>query len=292
MLNKKFKKMTFLFPLTAGLSMTLVQNCAEFSKGNSADETSSIESTEQQYNDLVTKYNDQITKYNALVKNNIESDKVIIEYTAILDELDSEATRVRSQSNIIRSKLNSTTGYSRAEEVRSDMRELETRVNKALAVLSKLEKQTSQKSSEQLKASVDHTIKDTWRDFEKSTRALQISAAGSLSGIRDLILAQQNDVTELANKVLMTLPAGTNLRDLNPTREGNMLPDNVSPIVQNPTDGGVITGIARNSTTGQPIGGAFVGFKKRIESNAYFYQTTTQTDGTYMSPSILPGTYY
>jgi hypothetical protein len=110
-----------------------------------------------------------------------------------------------------------------------------------------------------------------------------------LAGIRDLILAQYNDLTEAANQRLVALheaPAA----NPQPRREEPSTP--VNPITQDARAGGRVTGIANDALTGAPIEGAFVGFKRLRESTDYFYQTQTGVDGSYTTPYLLPGQYF
>ena len=267
--------------LLAMMSLSILTSC-----GNKVEDKDD-EISKAEYNELVNKYNKQINKHNSIVKQNLASDLYLISTNELLSELDEKALDVRSQTKSIRENIGS---YTSRTGIKEDMKVLDLKIQDALSVVSKLEKQTSKKNMDQVILNTDTIVKSEYRGSQKELARSSANAVSSLSGIRDLLLSQYNDLVSILNARLAELPEGTEPSDLDTRNEGNN-PD-VNPIVTNYNDGGKVIGIARDSVSGDPIIEAFVGFKRRRESTDYFYTTNTDSDGNYSSPHLLPGTYY
>ncbi|MCB0415239.1 MAG: carboxypeptidase regulatory-like domain-containing protein [Bdellovibrionales bacterium] len=268
-------------PAALVLSLIVVAGCTKDEKNDGVSNA--------KYNELVEKYNKQVKDYNTLVSQNHTSDDLLVETSKLVADLDDKALAVRKQTRKVRVNLGT---YRDGASLKADMKELDRLIQDALTIVAKLERQTSKKNIDQVVSNSELVIKDEHRENYKNIALLAGQAVGTLSGIRDLFLSQYNDVVDTVNARLRDLPAGVEPTDIDPSREGDLIPEDVNPIVRNYDDGGRVTGIARNSVSGSPVSNAFVGFKKRRESTDYFYETTTNSQGQYESPYLLPGTYY
>lgn len=86
-------------------------------------------------------------------------------------------------------------------------------------------------------------------------------------------------IVRSSNSFLAALDA----RETNPSASG--------PIVASSNQGGQITGLVEDSVTGLGLEGAQVGIREERSLGAYIYETTTNADGRYESPFLLPGEY-
>jgi hypothetical protein len=241
-----------------------------------------------EYNRVVKKFNDNVDAYNKLVHNGVTSDSLLIETGALLKDLNDKAAEVRAQAKAIHQLLSQS---GTASDLKAGMELLDRKVQDALAIVAKLEQQTSKKNVRQVADNSELTIKDSARPTY-NLRALALGdAMMSLTGLRDLFLSQYNDLVDQVNASLRASGSLTTTV-IDPSHEGNLIPENQNPVVTGFDDGGRVTGVARDSVSGAPISYAFVGYKKRQESTDYFYSTMTDARGEYATPYLMPGTYY
>jgi|GEM_PF-2252742 len=277
-----FKKACIILSLTAIFSGATLVGCKN-------DSPVQVGVSEEKYNALVSKYNSEIDEYNALVKKSRASDNFLVDTNELLAKLDASAVEVRKLTRKIRDGIEA---YSNGQTLKDDMKKLDRKIQDALTIVGTLEKQTSKKNMDQVVTNGDTTIKEDSREDAEIMARLAGRAVSNLSGMRDLFLSQYNDLIELVNLKLQGHSIDIEPADLNPSREGDLAPEDVSPIVDSFDDGGRIDGIARDSVSGNPVAQAFVGFKRRPESSDYFFETTTNAEGQYQSPYLLPGTYF
>jgi hypothetical protein len=269
-----------------GLICASLMSVVSCTKIGDKDGSGQVSATE--YNRVLKNYNDQVDDYNKLVHNGVTSDGLLIETGSLIKDLNDKAADVRAQAKAVRQILaqSGATG-----DLKAGMQLLDRKIQDALTIVAKLEQQTSKKNVRQVADNSELSIKESARPTY-NLRALALGdAMMSLTGLRDLLLSQYNDLVD---------QIGAHLRDqgalavaaIDPSREGNLVPENQSPVVASLEAGGRVTGVARDSVSGAPISYAFVGYKKKQESTDYFYSTTTDARGEYATPYLLPGTYY
>tara|TARA_B100000749_G_scaffold122825_1_gene93763 strand:- start:6213 stop:7538 length:1326 start_codon:yes stop_codon:yes gene_type:complete len=235
------------------------------------------------------KYNNLVDKYNSLVEQSTASNEDIHSTNQLIQQLDVAALKVRKKSREIQLNI---TSYANANQFSEDMKRLDEYVTSALMIVGRLETQSSTKNVDAMIQVSDIAIKEEFREDYQKTAKSTSDKLSTLSGIRDLIIGQYNSVMQLATLHFDELPSGVTQRDINPHNEVQYVSEDVNPVVSGFSEGGRVRGIARDSVSGNAVSNAFVGFKRRPESTDYFFETTTNSDGAYQSPYLLPGSYY
>lgn len=251
--------------LIALLGLSLLTACAGNKKNESSYKTQSAETTSY------------LEQYNTLLVQNQKSDANLRETARLMQELDGTAVDCRAAVQKARANLRT----SDAAVLKADLEQVEVQVKNALATIGRIESQFSKANTNQMVSNAPALFKENSVENMQAIIKLQGLALSSLSGLRDIFLGSYNDLVGEANvrlSVLHATPHVVNLR--------------ANPVVSDLSQGGRISGAVKDSVTGRPITGAFVGFKTLRESRDYFYETTTDSSGRYESPNVAAGDYF
>jgi len=156
-----------------------------------------------------------------------------------------------------------------------------------LVAIGDIEKLLSDGVLKQLKKNADADIIIDPENWKKTyEEAAQLSE--HLQGTRNAYLLLAEDFKHMAD-IRVTELGGGPLPETTPAPVSTIRPNPLSADAQT---GGRVIGFARDSQTGAAIARAEVGFKHDPGNVPYFHQTTTNEQGGYTSPYLLPGRYY
>lgn len=223
-------------------------------------------------------YNELVEKYNARVNEMSETTSALKNTMRRFSAVDRKMSDTLQLANQLDLQI---TNQASARALTTAMQSLKSSVDATLDEIAKLETSISTELKTAQHTAIAGWATEETTEFTQYTFDLAGYGLAELDGMRGILLKLKDNYEF---KLELLADSDAELRE--------SLAAASSPVVSSRTEGGRITGVARDSVTGRALVNAIVGFKTRQNSSDYFHQTRTGLNGEYTSPYLRPGSYY